>query len=206
MTGDRLRVTLCVDRREKVNAEGQPEAGLGDPGTYRGVVSVIDQRVGRVDLPLTITLSYPNAFRVSAILTLAALGGLWVAWLVQDTEKSGSFRLRRFLDWTVSSLGLLSIGAGLAAAFQAFRLAYLNNAAWGSNLGDAATLLAVSFTAFTAATIGLKGNRPGGSAVEGEHARLTVWFASGQLIGHRHGYETGFRSASALREAPQPRS
>ena len=149
ISDDRVRVSLCVDRRDP--------GTLGDPGTYGGVVSVMDSSVGRVDLPLTVTMAWPEWSRVAILALVACLAGLWMAWLIHDkVGDSDPISLARFARWVVSALGLLSLGAGSFAAVQAYRLTYLDSGVWGASVGDPLTLLLACFTAFTGATVGLR--------------------------------------------------
>ena len=168
VSADRVRVSICADRRDlppdtaaQPNTEARrddPRVVLAPPGQYAGVVSIIDPRLGRVDLPITVTLLHSNTWWVAAWMFLASVAGLWTAWLVHDkVEEQTSLQPRRFGRWIFTAIGLLCLGAGLFAAFQAFRLSYLQAPAWGEDQGsDVLALLGATFTAFVGATAGLK--------------------------------------------------
>jgi hypothetical protein len=70
--GRQVRITVSVERN---NARFAPS------GTYVGTVSIIDPRIERVDIPLTVTMSYPVWQLPLAVLLASiplAIGYLWL--------------------------------------------------------------------------------------------------------------------------------
>ena len=151
---------ICIDRT------GEPK--LGDPGTYTGVVSIVDPRVSRVDIPLTVSLSY-NAWPLMVALFVLALGPATVyLWLLRGSFSRGerpagvtleadesSLSARLFGMWVFSRTGIMAIGAGVGAAFIAFSAGYLKNPAWGASITDLTGLFGAIFAAFVSAATAL---------------------------------------------------
>jgi hypothetical protein len=160
VAADRVRVSLCVDRRDLSTREGSPgqPGELGLPGQYSGVISIIDPRLPRTDLPLVITLSYPHPWFVFAFVLLASLAGLVVAWLVHTKVADDSdINPRDLARWIATTTGTLSLAAGVFMAIQSFRFSYLTKETWGEDLfGDLMALVVASFSAFVGATASLK--------------------------------------------------
>lgn len=145
VVGDRVRVSVCIDRR---NAHD-----LGDPGTYRGTVSIIDPRVARVDLPLDFDASDPDWARALSLVGLGLLAGSWVTWVVKEQKAdSDRFHPSQWAEWSVTAIGLISAVAGAVAALAVYQASYLNNPIWGVSIGDTVALLTGSFVAFMGAT------------------------------------------------------
>ena len=137
----RVLLNLCVDR-----SGGQ----LADPGTYQGTVSIVDQRVGRVDVPVTVTLSYPSWQLVLELLVLASIGGTWYIWVLRQ-KKPGTLAFGwDFLSYCTSMLGVLSITAGVIAALGVYSATYLSSTDWGSAATQPLTLVGAMFSAFLA--------------------------------------------------------
>jgi hypothetical protein len=137
----RVLLNLCVDR-----SGGQ----LADPGTYQGTVSIVDQRVGRVDVPVTVTLSYPSWQLVLELLVLASIGGTWYIWVLRQ-KKPGTLAFGwDFLSYCTSMLGVLSIAAGVIAALGVYSATYLSSTDWGSAATQPLTLVGAMFSAFLA--------------------------------------------------------
>jgi hypothetical protein len=138
---ERVLLNLCVDR-----SGGQ----LADPGTYQGTVSIVDQRVGRVDVPVTVTLSYPSWQLVLELLVLASIGGTWYIWVLRQ-KKPGTLAFGwDFLSYCTSMLGVLSIAAGVIAALGVYSATYLSSTDWGSAATQPLTLVGAMFSAFLA--------------------------------------------------------
>jgi hypothetical protein len=137
----RVLLSLCVDR-----SGGK----LADPGTYQGTVSIVDQRVGRVDVPVTVTLSYPSWQMVLELLVLASIAGTWYVWVLRQ-KKPGTLAFGwDFLSYCISMLGVLSIAAGVVAALGVYSATYLSSIDWGSAATQPLTLLGAMFSAFLA--------------------------------------------------------
>jgi hypothetical protein len=134
----RVRLTLCADRAGK-----EP---LGDPGTYQGVLSIIDARVARVDVPFTITLAYPGWPLVADLGILTVLAALGWVWLLTRSPANPSFGA-----WLLRGQGAVACGLGLAAAAAAFASVYLKSATWALDPLQIGGLVAAVFSAFVAA-------------------------------------------------------
>ncbi|NUR06810.1 MAG: hypothetical protein HOQ22_08360 [Nocardioidaceae bacterium] len=148
VVGDRVRVTLCVDRR-------QADA-LGGPGSYSGTVSIIDPRVARVDLPLVVDASDPNWARALALVVLAMIAGSWVTWVVKEQKPDATrFNPKEWASWSVTAIGIISVVAGAAAAVAIYQASYLSDPTWGVSVSESIALLTAAFVAFMGATTGL---------------------------------------------------
>jgi hypothetical protein len=137
----RVLLSLCVDR-----SGGK----LADPGTYQGTVSIVDQRVGRVDVPITVTLAYPSWQLVLELLVLASIGGTWYIWVLQQKKPLALPFGAEFLRYCISMIGVLSIAAGVIAALGVYSATYLSSVDWGSSATQPLALLGAMFGAFLA--------------------------------------------------------
>jgi hypothetical protein len=137
----RVLLELCVQRSG---------SKFADPGTYVGTVSITDSRVNRVDVPITVTLSYPTWQFVLELLVLAVFAGSWYIWVLQDKDPEDLAIGWGFIRWCGSMIGVLSIGAGVVAALGVYNASYLNNASWGYPANQPLSLLGAMFTAFLA--------------------------------------------------------
>jgi hypothetical protein len=115
-----------------------------------GTVSIVDSRVSRVDVPITVTLSYPTWQFVLELLVLAVFAGSWYIWVLQDKEPEEMAINWGFIKWCGSMIGVLSIGAGVVAALSVYNASYLNSASWGYAANQPLSLLGAMFTAFLA--------------------------------------------------------
>lgn len=125
---------------------------LGDPGTYRGTISIVDPRVSRVDLPFTISMAYPAwplVLDLAIGTCLAALGWVWL--LRQPSDSSAPVVSAEFFHWISRREGLVALFAGLAAGIATVFTVYFNNPTWGSSLGNPIALVGAVFTAFVVA-------------------------------------------------------
>jgi hypothetical protein len=146
LIGDRVILDVTVDRRS-------PEAG--DAGSYAGVVSLIDPRIERVDLPVQVTMAYPFwqlPWGVLLLLLLPATGYLWLLRGSFTGKASSELTLAEFSEYVFGRNGMLAIGSGLTAATGVLIASYLRSATWGGDLVEALTLFASMFTAFVAAS------------------------------------------------------
>jgi hypothetical protein len=137
----RVLLSLCVDR-----SGGK----LADPGTYQGTVSIVDQRVSRVDVPITVTLAYPSWQLVLELLVLASIGGTWYIWVLQQKKPLALPFGAEFLRYCISMIGVLSIAAGVIAALGVYSATYLSGVDWGSSATQPLALLGAMFGAFLA--------------------------------------------------------
>lgn len=137
----RVLLKICVQRSGP---------GFADPGTYQGTVSIVDPRVGRVDVPIVVTLSYSSWRWIMALLVLAVLAAAWYVWVLQAKKAADVAIGWGFVDFYATMLGVLSAGAGVVAAFGVYTAAYLNNATWGSSSSQVFSLFGAMFSAFLA--------------------------------------------------------
>jgi hypothetical protein len=157
----RVLLEVCVNRTG-------PD--LGDPGVYQGIVSIVDPRVARVDVPITVDLSYPYWQWVLELLVLAVMAGTWYFWVLQRKNPEDFAIGTAFVNWCGTAIGVITIAVGVIAALGVYNATYLNNDSWGSSAEQPLSLLGAMFSAVlaTAATvhIGSKAGRtpaaPGG--------------------------------------------
>lgn len=152
LPGDRVSVASWVQNGRVLLKICVQRAGPGfaDPGTYLGTVSIVDPRVGRVDVPVVVTLSYPSWQWIMALLVLAVLAGAWYVWVLQDKKAAEIAIGWGFVDFYATMLGVLSAGAGVVAAFGVYTAAYLNSTTWGSSSTQVFALFGAMFSAFLA--------------------------------------------------------
>jgi hypothetical protein len=123
---------------------------LADPGIYLSTVSIVDPRVVSTDTQVSITLNYPDWTRILALLVLAALAGTWYIWILRQKNEEEHAISSGFFKWCGSMIGVLSIAAGIVAAFTIFNATYLRGDSWGSSAEQPIALLGAMFTAFVA--------------------------------------------------------
>jgi hypothetical protein len=142
-TGRLATMTVTFDRTRD----------LGDPGTYSGVVSIVDPRVSRVDVPFTLTMSYPAWQKVVAWFLLMLAPATVYLWLLRGSFRSeGKLTWKEFHNWLFSRNGILALGAGFAAAVAVFVAVYLRADAWPGDGPAFLGLFTAMFTAFAAAS------------------------------------------------------
>jgi hypothetical protein len=137
----RVLLQVCVERSG---------LKLADPGTYVGTVSIVDPRVNRVDVPITVSLSYPTWQNVLELLVLAVLAGSWYIWVLQEKKAADHAISWAFIRWCGTMIGVLSIAAGVIAAIGVYNASYLNSDSWGYTVSQPLALLGAMFTAFLA--------------------------------------------------------
>jgi hypothetical protein len=137
----RVLLKVCVQRSGP---------GFADPGTYQGTVSIVDPRVGRVDVPVVVTLSYSSWQWIMALLVAAVLVGAWYVWVLQAKTRAQIAIGWGFVDFYATMLGVLSAGAGVVAAFGVYTATYLNSTTWGSSSTQVFALFGAMFGAFLA--------------------------------------------------------
>jgi hypothetical protein len=137
----RVLLKVCIDRTG---------AGFAAPGSYQGTVSIVDPRVSPVSIPVTVTLDWPIWQWVMELLVVAALVGTWYVWVLQAPKNATSGAPVSLLDFCSNKLGVLSIGAGIVAAFGVYNATYLNSVTWGSSSGQIFALFGAMFSAFLA--------------------------------------------------------
>lgn len=134
---------VCFDRTDP---------GFGRPGIYSGIISINDPRVTRVDANFTVSMSYPWWQFVFAILVLMMLFAVLYVWLLRGSFSSqGRLKPTHLQEWLFSRTGLMSMGAGIAAAVGIFSAIYARAEDWGSDYTAATALFGATFTAFVAA-------------------------------------------------------
>jgi hypothetical protein len=145
---DRVRVSLCVDRRKART--------LADPGTYRGTVSIIDPRVTRTDIPLVVDEADPRWTFPLFLVLVSIVAGSWVTWMVKEKKADGDeFKPHEWFKWSGSAIGIICLVAGAIAGLATFQATYLSQGTWGTSIGDYVALLTGSFVAFMGVTTSL---------------------------------------------------
>jgi hypothetical protein len=139
-----VSLTLCVTRN------GPDD--LGPPGQYKGIVSITDPRVSRVDLPFTIDMSYPAWPLVLDAVVLADLAGILWVWLIRQSS-SGSTKVpgRNFCSWLSGAGGTAALAVGCAAGVGVWVQTYLSDSSWGTSFAAWISLVGAAFTACVAA-------------------------------------------------------
>ena len=136
-------LTVCINRTN-------PD--IGRSGIYTGIVSITDPRVARVDANFTVSMAYPWWQLVFAILVLMMLFAMLYVWLLRGSFGSRpGLTTEDFQAWLFSRTGLMSTGAGVAAAVGIFSAIYAGAEDWGSDYTAATALFGATFTAFVAA-------------------------------------------------------
>jgi hypothetical protein len=80
------------------------------------------------------------------------LFGMLYVWLLRGSFSSQhSLKPSHLQEWLFSRTGLMSIGAGVAAAVGLFSAIYAQTEDWGSDYTAATALFGATFTAFVAA-------------------------------------------------------
>jgi hypothetical protein len=125
-----------------------------DPGTYTGVLSVIDWRVTRIDVPVTVELQFN---RWPVLLTLL-IGTLAIAaftlfngtkQLTGDVAGLHPQTMRDFGVWMISNP--VAIGTGVVAAAAIFANQYLADPAWSGRTAEVFALIGAVAAAFLGA-------------------------------------------------------
>jgi hypothetical protein len=140
---NRVLLTVRFDRRN---------ARLGDPGSYTGVISIVDPRVSRVDQQFTVQLAYPWWQFVAAQLVAMLVLAILYLWLLRGSFGSGELGLDGLERWLFSRNAVLSIGVGVGAAVSVWSATYFGNPSWDASFPAATALLGASFSAFVAAS------------------------------------------------------
>jgi hypothetical protein len=160
----RVLLKVCVQRSGP---------GFADPGTYQGTVSIVDPRVGRVDVPVVVTLSYATWQLIMFLLVGAVLAGAWYVWVLQAKKPDQAAIGWDFVDFYSTMLGVLSIGAGIVAAFGVYSATYLNSTTWGSSSGQVFALIGAMFSAFLAGSATVHIGAKAGQATSSPASRAT---------------------------------
>ena len=144
VAGRQVLVSLTVDRSS---------VHFAPPGSYTGTVSIVDPRVERVDIPLTVSLSYPVWQLPLVALLLVLPVAVTNLWLLKGSfaKNLQTVTVALFDDYAFSRNGFLAIGAGVAAAVLVFSTTYLSSPTWGVSFVDVLSLFGGAFAAFTAA-------------------------------------------------------
>jgi hypothetical protein len=143
-------VFLCVERQGQA-AEWDGSFEL-DPGTYKGVISLLDPRFPTTTVPFTVNLAFPNQWDIlMPIGGVILLGALYLMVLrrppgVAD-ERVGLRDLDAFLR---KPSGVASVIAGTVAASGVYLTTYYTNDSWGAGI-DFYLLVAAMFSAFISA-------------------------------------------------------
>jgi hypothetical protein len=149
VAGRQVLVTVAVMRTD---------ARFAPSGTYTGTVSLVDPRIERIDIPLTMTLAYPVWQLPLVVLLLTLPVAIGYLWLLKGSFHGGrpdadvKIPLGQFDDYAFSRNGILAIGAGTASSVVVFSATYLRAPTWGSSFVDAITLFGAMFAAFAAAS------------------------------------------------------
>jgi hypothetical protein len=125
-----------------------------DPGTYTGVLTVVDPRVARFDVPVRVDLQ----FNRWPVLVTLLVGTLVVAafvlfngtrQLAGETASLEPKTLKEFGLWAVTNP--VALGTGVVAAVAIFANQYLADAAWSGRSAEVFALIGAIAAAFLGA-------------------------------------------------------
>jgi hypothetical protein len=170
-------VYLCMEAGERESAPS---------GTYSGTITLADNRVQRLDVPVSMSMAWPKPFYVLGIGGIVCFIASWYVYflrrpdlpdaikfgpdagVITQAKKEEADRTLRygFQFWlgywrfVTTAVGGLTIAAGTVGAATAFAAQYLSSADWSPGLGAWATFAGAVGSAFVAgATTGrLAGN------------------------------------------------
>ena len=153
----RIQASAVISSQQALVTVAIPrtDAAFGPSGSYTGTFSLIDPRIERVDIPLTITLSYPVwrlPFVVLWLVLPVAVGYLWLLRGSFHGLRNQQLSLKNFEDYVFSRNGILAIAAGTTSAALVFSAIYLRSTTWGTDFVDAIGLFGSMFTAFVASS------------------------------------------------------
>ena len=144
VSGDRALIVVNFDRTW---------AALGDPGSYAGVVRVLDPRVERTEVALQLTMSFPFWQLPLAISIFMLFPAIVYVWLLKGSfGDAGALSITKFQNFVISRNGILAIGAGTVAAVGVYSATYLSGPTWGSSSAQVLTLVGAAFAAFATAS------------------------------------------------------
>lgn len=144
LTGDRLILTVEFSRKD---------LAFGKAGSYAGTITILDPRIDRVDIPMTVTLAYPVWQLPFALFLAILLPATLYVWLLKGSF-SGSDKaitFGAFAAYFQGRNGLLAITAGAAASFGVYTANYLSATTWDFEALEIISLVTSMFTAFVAA-------------------------------------------------------
>jgi hypothetical protein len=157
---------------------------FGSPGSYNGVITIIDPRVTATDVTFAVTMAYPWWQLVLSVLVAMLLPAILYVWFLRgsftsqpspDTPAGPAAPdtpagpagpgapagpaphsgVKLFEQWIFSRVALMSYGAGVAAAVGIFSATYARTENWGSDYTAATALFGAAFSAFIAAATGV---------------------------------------------------
>lgn len=149
LDGKLLRVDIKFDRTAD---------SLGQAGSYAGVISVVDPRVQRVDIPMTVTMSYPTWQFPLALFVVLLLPAIIYLWLLKGSFQGATgskVSARNAAGYVISRNGLLAVATGSVAAFGSFTALYLTSPTWDADPIRYIALSTSMFAAFVAAATGV---------------------------------------------------
>jgi hypothetical protein len=130
---------------------------FGSPGNYVGTVSIIDSRVGRVDIPFNVSLNYPVWQFVIALWVLMLLPATLYVWLLLGSFTTTKLSIASFRQWIFSRNAIIALGTGATISFGFVLASYFKAEAWGSDVTEATALFGGAFAGFVAAAAGVTG-------------------------------------------------
>jgi hypothetical protein len=131
------------------------DRSLGSPGTYVGTVSIIDSRVGRVDVPFNVSLNYPIWQFVLALWMLMLLPATLYVWLLLGSFTDTRLSIKSFRNWIYGRNAIIALGTGATISFGFVLATYFKAEAWGSEVTEATALFGGAFSGFVAAAAGV---------------------------------------------------
>jgi hypothetical protein len=145
--GSRVKLHVCFDRSSQK---------MGAPGLYVGTVNIVDPRVARLDVPFSVSLSYPIWQYVLAIYVSMLLPATLYVWLLLGSFKSADrLSMEKFQRWFFSRNAIIALGTGFAVSIGLLLGTYFKAEAWGTSVTEATALFGACFSAFVAAAAGV---------------------------------------------------
>lgn len=140
--GRTVQLVLCL---------GRGDARLGDPGLYRGSVTLDDSRLANsVTVPITVTMQFVHGAVLWWLFLPIVVPGTWVLWVLRTQRNSDAPALafREIWRWIWKVGGVGSVVSGTVAAVGVYIGTYVRDQTWGSSALQPVTLFGAMFSAF----------------------------------------------------------
>jgi hypothetical protein len=141
LIGRTAQLSVCFGRKDN---------RLGDPGTYRGSITLDDSRMGNeVTVPITVTMQYIHGVILWWLFLPVIIPGSWALWVLHTKRNPADDALvPGFVRWLFTVGGVVSVVTGSVAAVGVYIGTYLRDPTWGSSALQVPTLFGAMFSAF----------------------------------------------------------
>jgi hypothetical protein len=140
--GRTVQLVLCL---------GRADARLGDPGLYRGSVTLDDSRLANsVTVPIAVTMQFVHGAVLWWLFLPIIVPGTWVLWVLrtQRGSEDPALAFREIWRWIRQVGGVGSVVSGTVAAVGVYIGTYVRDQTWGSSALQPVTLFGAMFSAF----------------------------------------------------------